>query len=340
MSPTGPSNTTVRRLFAVSMNRCAFPDCETPVLDHKSNTILAEVCHIRARSKGGLRYDLNQTDDERNGFDNLILMCAVHHKLIDAPENLHRFLPDALITLKALHEQKARTITCKVVQLTEEQLATLQSTTTAYEAGSTHNDFRQAVFRIGGEGGHWGGGGGGGGIFTIVGTATRIPAEIYLNGQDAQAPGGGGGGAGTVHYLGRPVDTDDLAHGLHLCCMLLANATSFSGNLFNALGAGWTYIDIPSTPTSVSIWLIMTFEYGDIEPKTLLRMSIQVTTPSEATAMECPFDIEVQESRDLVKRTSRAQLLKFDVTEPGLWSIRVRSSTHELGVHRFECRQT
>jgi hypothetical protein len=338
MSAAGPSDTTVRRLFAVSMNRCAFPGCETPVLDPTSNTILAEVCHIRARNERGPRYDSGQTDEERHGFDNLILMCSVHHKLIDAPENLHRFQPDALIAIKAQHEQEARLIGRPVVQLTEEQLTTLQSAGATYDAGATHNDFRHAVFRVGGEGGQWGGGGGGGGILTIVGT-TQLPTNVNVDGQNAQAPGGGGAGAGSVRFVGRPVDTDDLAHDLRLCCLLLANAVSFSGSLWNALGAGWTYIDIPSTPTSLRIWLILTFECGDIEEATLLRVSVRVTTPSGAMAMECPVDIEVPSGMDLVKRASRAQLLEFEVTEHGLWSITVRSSTHELGTHHFECRK-
>ncbi len=334
---TGPTDTTIRRLFALSMNRCAFPNCQTPVLDQHSNTILAEVCHIHARNERGPRYDPKQTDAERHGFDNLILLCGVHHKLIDAPENAHRFSASELIALKARHEGEARTVPMPVVELTDEQLSALQSAAIAYESGSIHNDFRHATFRVGGEGGQMGGGGGGGGILTIVGT-TRIPADTCLDGEDGKLPGGGGGGAGAIQYIGRPVDTDDLAHGLRICSLVLANAVSWSGALMNVLGAGWTYIVIPSTPFRVRTLLLLTFEFGDIEALELLRITIQINTPSRTIASEYVIDVEVPSSRDLVKRASRSQYLEFDVTELGIWSITVSSSTHVLGVHHFECR--
>lgn len=339
VSSSGPSDTTIRRLFAVSMNRCAFPACETPIIDSTSKTILAEVCHIHARNERGPRYNPTQTDEERHGFDNLILMCGVHHKLIDSAENIQRFSPSFLFALKAEHEQQARTNPCPVIQLSDEQLSSLQLAATAYAQGSTHNDFRHAVFRVGGEGGNWGGGGGGGGILTIVGT-TRIPAEISLGGQDGNAPGAGGGGGGSVQYIGRPVDSDDVAGGLRLCSLLLANAVSFSGALLNVLGGAWTYVVVPSIPSSIRIWFALSVDCGDVEPATLLRLLIQVATPSRKVVLECTIDIEVPDCHDLVKRASRAQLLELDVTEYGRWMISVRSSSHEMGSHYFEIRAT
>jgi hypothetical protein len=48
------------------------------------NTVTAEICHIKAQSAGGPRYDPDQTDKERHGFDNLLLLCGDHHKVVDA----------------------------------------------------------------------------------------------------------------------------------------------------------------------------------------------------------------------------------------------------------------
>ena len=49
------SLTVVKRLFAKSGNQCAIPWCHAPLVveDHS----IAEICHIRARRKGGPRYD-------------------------------------------------------------------------------------------------------------------------------------------------------------------------------------------------------------------------------------------------------------------------------------------
>ena len=61
-------------------------------------------CHINARSEGGPRYDPKQTDRERHAFDNLILMCARHSKLIDSEPN--RFTADWLREIKAEHARE------------------------------------------------------------------------------------------------------------------------------------------------------------------------------------------------------------------------------------------
>jgi len=61
----GPSEKTVKRLFALSRNRCAYPGCETPIV-HSSGTITGEVCHIKAQSTGGPRFDSKQSDEARH----------------------------------------------------------------------------------------------------------------------------------------------------------------------------------------------------------------------------------------------------------------------------------
>lgn len=321
------------------MNCCAFPGCKTPIIDPEANTILSEVCHIRARSNRGPRYDPAQTDEERHGFDNLILMCGVHHKLIDAPENLERYSTETLLQFKSEHEGRAREIAAPVLQLTETQLAALQTQDATYESGSTHLDFRNAIFRVGGEGGHWGGGGGGGGILTIVGT-TRVPAGVSLNGEDGQAPGAGGGGAGGIKFIGRPIDSDDLAGGLRVSSMILAGAASFSGGLINLLEAGWAYVTVPRAQSNLRMLLVFTIDLGDVEPATLLRLVIRAAAPSSAVAYEGAIDIEVEECADLVKRVSRAEAMNIDLNEAGIWTVELCSSGHELAKIQFECRQS
>jgi hypothetical protein len=79
---TAPSLPTIKTLFARSKNQCAFPECAAPIAE-SSGTVTGEVCHIRALSAGGPRYDPNQTPEEHNAATNLILMCGRHHKIID-----------------------------------------------------------------------------------------------------------------------------------------------------------------------------------------------------------------------------------------------------------------
>jgi hypothetical protein len=81
-----PSLPTVKRLFALSQNRCPFPNCGISLVED-SGTIMGVVCHIKARSRGGPRYDPQQTEEERHSFSNLILLCVRHSKLIDSEPN-------------------------------------------------------------------------------------------------------------------------------------------------------------------------------------------------------------------------------------------------------------
>jgi len=79
----GIKQATLKRLFALSGNRCAFPDCPTRLSGEGGADFVAEVCHIEADSEGGPRYNPAQTEDERHSFKNLVVMCSTHHTVID-----------------------------------------------------------------------------------------------------------------------------------------------------------------------------------------------------------------------------------------------------------------
>ena len=96
-----PTLKTVKRLFAISGNRCAFQRCLIPLVT-ATGTVFGEICHIKAHSPDGPRYDPTQSDEERNGFDNLILLCAIHHKLID--DQPQEFTVDIIKKMKAEHQ--------------------------------------------------------------------------------------------------------------------------------------------------------------------------------------------------------------------------------------------
>lgn len=97
-----PAIRTLKRLFALSNNQCAFPQCEAPIIE-SSGTVTGIICHIKARKKKGPRYDDNQTEEERHSFENLVLMCARHSKQIDSEPA--RFTVETLHDIKALHER-------------------------------------------------------------------------------------------------------------------------------------------------------------------------------------------------------------------------------------------
>ncbi len=76
-----------RILLQRSGNRCAFPYCRRVLTAEDSPpdraVILGEIAHIVAESPDGPRGDSPLSPAERNKYENLILLCNVHHQQID-----------------------------------------------------------------------------------------------------------------------------------------------------------------------------------------------------------------------------------------------------------------
>lgn len=99
-----PSSATVKALFSRTP-RCAFLNCPVQAVDAALNTPLLEICHIKGDKEGAARYDPSQAEDERQGYDNLVLMCGVHHKLID--DNEDEYTVALLAEMKRVAERRA-----------------------------------------------------------------------------------------------------------------------------------------------------------------------------------------------------------------------------------------
>ncbi len=100
-----PSDSTIKKLFAFSNNRCAFPNCTNTIVDRNILTVTGKVCHIKAKSELGPRWDKLQTDEERHGFQNLILLCGKHHDIVDDKSQEKKFTVEILTGFKKKHEQ-------------------------------------------------------------------------------------------------------------------------------------------------------------------------------------------------------------------------------------------
>lgn len=78
MARLSPTQKTVKHLFALSGNQCAFPTCMNKLVDGRG-ILIGQICHIEAAEEDGQRFNPKQTDEERRSFENLILLCANHH---------------------------------------------------------------------------------------------------------------------------------------------------------------------------------------------------------------------------------------------------------------------
>lgn len=97
-----PTLATIKRLFAVSGNRCAFPRCSLQLVDAPTGKVTGRISHIKARQPGGPRYEQLQTEEQRHSFDNLLLLCPIHHDVID--DDPDSYTVDRLTRMKAQHE--------------------------------------------------------------------------------------------------------------------------------------------------------------------------------------------------------------------------------------------
>ncbi len=97
------TETTIKRLFAKSQNVCAMPRCKAALVI--GDTVLAEICHIRARRKGGARFDPSLTAEEKDSFGNLIILCPTCHTLVDKARVTYTV--PLLEEIKEMHERAA-----------------------------------------------------------------------------------------------------------------------------------------------------------------------------------------------------------------------------------------
>lgn len=108
----------LRLLYQQSGGRCAFPAC-TKVLHVPSSAkdravALSEVAHIVGQSIDGPRGDYPMPLDERDRYENLVLLCEEHHHVVDAQPQTHTV--ERLRQMKYDHEALIADATRRAVE--------------------------------------------------------------------------------------------------------------------------------------------------------------------------------------------------------------------------------
>ncbi len=98
----------IKILWAKAAGRCSMADCRKCLVAEASdavpskNILVGENCHIIGEKETSPRGKSVLTEDERNRYPNLILLCRNHHKIIDDDE--HEWPVERLHQIKSDHE--------------------------------------------------------------------------------------------------------------------------------------------------------------------------------------------------------------------------------------------
>ncbi|MCH8252712.1 MAG: HNH endonuclease, partial [Planctomycetes bacterium] len=98
------SRKTRKTLWAKSGDRCA--SCRNKLIidatENDGESIVSQECHIRSRKRKGPRHDPTYPKKKLDTVENLILLCNVHHKMVD--DQVKTYTVERLTEMKADHE--------------------------------------------------------------------------------------------------------------------------------------------------------------------------------------------------------------------------------------------
>lgn len=99
------SDKTRKLLWGKSGNSCALCKVELIVegTPESDPTVVGQECHIRSEKPGGPRHDPGFPLDQIDTYDNLLLLCPTHHRIVD--DQPDKYPADVLISAKRKHEE-------------------------------------------------------------------------------------------------------------------------------------------------------------------------------------------------------------------------------------------
>lgn len=115
-----------KALYRLSRGTCYFPDCPRRIIEvvEGEPMVAVDIAHVYGANLGSARYEESMTDAERRAFENLILLCVPHHKLVDGRRR-DEFPPEMLQGWKSSNEPAEGIEALASAGLTDEILETV-----------------------------------------------------------------------------------------------------------------------------------------------------------------------------------------------------------------------
>jgi hypothetical protein len=98
------SDKTRKILWGRSGNRCAIckNDLVIDFTEQDDESVIADECHIISSKPNGPRHDPSYPEDKLDSYDNVILLCRTHHKMVD--DQSATYTTNILRQMKSNHE--------------------------------------------------------------------------------------------------------------------------------------------------------------------------------------------------------------------------------------------
>jgi len=92
-------------LWGRSANRCSICKTELVILktENDDDSIIGEECHIVSKKENGPRFRNNFELAKADNYSNLVLLCRIHHKIID--DQVNEYSEETLLKIKEQHEK-------------------------------------------------------------------------------------------------------------------------------------------------------------------------------------------------------------------------------------------
>jgi hypothetical protein len=94
---------TLKLLWYRSGGRCSYPKCDAELVDRTTEAMTGQIAHMVSESPDGPRGGLTPPGGDFNGYENLTLLCGIHHPIVDAPQSAISL--ETLMRWKADHER-------------------------------------------------------------------------------------------------------------------------------------------------------------------------------------------------------------------------------------------
>lgn len=126
-----PGTDVSRALWLLSGNECAWPQCDVRLLNANDDWV-GEIAHIRGVRPTAARFDKSMTNEERRGYENLLLLCPTHHTQVDATAGRLAHTVQELEQIKRDHEARFRRVIAVLAEMEEQYLDLTTGNTVRY----------------------------------------------------------------------------------------------------------------------------------------------------------------------------------------------------------------